>query len=169
MKNISIYIILVFALCFGLKAQAQQPVIMEYSAKLAGLSELQAQLLDGLINGASSMVFIDSEGSPDIYQRGDEQVKKIMLRRPSEFDSIVKTYGDQLAGVQVINIEWNGTDVFTFPTNTMSTLPNLEYVHIRSYQNLSPQTITRGFQGLVVLMENSEDIEVLYSITEEAQ
>lgn len=170
MKNI-IYILAVFALCFGFKAQAQKkPEITEYNIKLNSLPDTQAQLLNSLVNGAPSMIFINGENKPTVYQRSGEQIKMMMLQMPSHLVPLLDAYKGELDALKVINIEWNGTDNFTFPTDFLAKLPSVEYVYIRSYQNLSQQIIENNFQQLVAqINQGANEAEILYSIMEQPQ
>jgi len=164
MRNI-IYILSVLSLCFLGKAQAQTS-ITEYQTKLNSLPDTQAQLLNGVVNGAPSMVFINAENTPAVYQRPGEQIKMMMLHEPSDLVTLLDAYDGQLDAVTVINIEWNGTDTFTFPTDLLSKLPGLGYVYIRSYQNLSKPMIENTFQGLIQQLKQTE-VEILYFTMEQ--
>lgn len=168
MKNI-IYILAVFALCFGFKAQAQKKTeITEYNIKLNNIPDTQAQLLNGLVNGAPSMIFINADNMPSVYKRPGEQIKMMMLQMPSHLDPLLEAYNGQLDAVKIINIEWNGTDTFTFPTDLLSKLSGLDYVYIGSYQNLSKPMVENAFQGLIQQL-NQTEIEILYFVMQHEQ
>lgn len=173
MKKSVLYSIMVFVLCLGFKAQAQSPAITEYNAKLNSLTEeIEEEILENLVNGAPAMIFISADSNqPKAYQRSGEQIKMMMLNQPADLTLLLNAYKGQLEAVRVINIEWNGTDNFTFPTNLLEQLPSIQYVYIRSYQDLSKAKIEAAFQGLIQLLSGQTEVEVeiLYSTMEQPQ
>lgn len=168
MKKRVLYIIMFFALCFSFKVQGQNP-ITEYNVKLNSLLEFQAEILNSQIKGAQSSIFVDFKNQPAIYQRQGEQVKTMLLNKPTDYSLLVNAYNSELDAVRIITIEWNGTDVFTFPRNILSKFPSLNYVYIDSYENLSKKKIEHSFQGLIELIKDREDIEILYMKKEQPQ
>ena len=167
MKNI-IYILAVFALCFGFKAQAQS-FITEYNTKLNSLPKIHAQLLNNLINGAPSSLYVNNDNEPAIFQRPEHHYSKMMyINKQSDFGLLAKAYSNHLSNIEVINIEWNGTDVFDFSNSVLSQFSNLQYIYIRSYQNLSQQIIENNFQQLVAqINQGANEVEILYSVMEQ--
>lgn len=167
MKKNVFYSIMVFVLCLGFKAQAQS-LITDYNVKLSGLPEMQAKILHGLVNGAPSMIFINNENAPAVYQRSGEQIKMMMLNKPSDLTSLLNTFKEELNALKVINIEWNGTDTFTFPMDFLAKLPSVEYVYIRSYQSLSQKIIENNFKQLLAqINQGANEVEILYSVMEQ--
>jgi hypothetical protein len=161
---------MVFVLCLGFKVQAQSLAITEYNAKLNSLTDMEEEILDDLVNGAPSMIFINTDSNqPEAYQPSGEQIKMIMLNKPSDVTPLLNAYKGQLNGVRVINIEWNGTDSFTFPTNFLAELPSVQYVYIRSYQDLSKAKIESAFQRLIQQLSEEMEVEILYSTMEQPQ
>lgn len=162
---------MVLVLCLGFKAQAQS-LVTEYNAKLSGLTGMEKEILEDLVNGAPAMIFISADSDqPKAYQRSGEQIKMMMLNQPADLTRLLNAYKGQLEAVRVINIEWNGSDNFTFPTNLLEQLPSMQYVYIRSYQDLSKTKIEAAFQGLIQLLSGQTEVEVeiLYSVMEQPQ
>lgn len=171
MRKSVFYSIMVLVLCLGFKAQAQS-LITEYNAKLSGLTGMEKEILEDLVNGAPAMIFISADSDqPKAYQRSGEQIKMMMLNQPADLTRLLNAYKGQLEAVRVINIEWNGSDNFTFPTNLLEQLPSMQYVYIRSYQDLSKEDIEAAFQGLIQLLSEQTEVEVeiLYSVMEQPQ
>lgn len=171
MRKSVFYSIMVLVLCLGFKAQAQS-LITEYNAKLSGLTGMEKEILEDLVNGAPAMIFISADSDqPKAYQRSGEQIKMMMLNQPADLTRLLNAYKGQLEAVRVINIEWNGSDNFTFPTNLLEQLPSMQYVYIRSYQDLSKTKIEAAFQGLIQLLSGQTEVEVeiLYSVMEQPQ
>lgn len=171
MRKSVFYSIMVLVLCLGFKAQAQS-LVTEYNAKLSGLTGMEKEILEDLVNGAPAMIFISADSDqPKAYQRSGEQIKMMMLNQPADLTRLLNAYKGQLEAVRVINIEWNGSDNFTFPTNLLEQLPSMQYVYIRSYQDLSKTKIEAAFQGLIQLLSGQTEVEVeiLYSVMEQPQ
>lgn len=168
MKKAILYITMSFALCFTFKAQAQNAVT-DYNIKLNSLQNTQAEMLNNIINGPQSSVFVNNEQQSKIYIRSGAQVNTVFVKNPSDFTLLSGTYANEMNTVKVLNIEWNSSDTFSFPNDLLSVLPNLEYVYIRSYQNLSKQTIETSFQSLLALLSSKSGIEVLYTTMEQPQ
>src|SRR5690606_4332961 len=171
MRKSVFYSIMALVLCLGFKAQAQS-LITEYNAKLSGLTGMEKEILEDLVNGAPAMIFISADSDqPKAYQRSGEQIKMMMLNQPADLTRLLNAYKGQLEAVRVINIEWNGSDNFTFPTNLLEQLPSMQYVYIRSYQDLSKTKIEAAFQGLIQLLSGQTEVEVeiLYSVMEQPQ
>jgi len=168
MRRAVLYITMFFALCFGFKAQSQNAVT-EYDVKLNSLQNSSREILNNLINGPQSSAFVNDDQQPKIYVRSGEQVNTLFVKKPTDFTLVSNDYTNEINTVKVLNIEWNGSDVFNFPNNLLSILPNLEYVYVRSYQNLSKQTIETNFQGLLALLSSKSGVEVLYLTMEQPQ
>lgn len=168
MRRAVLYITMFFALCFGFKAQSQNAVT-EYDVKLNSLQNSSREILNNLINGPQSSAFVNDDQQPKIYVRSGEQVNTLFVKKPSDFILVSNNYTNEINTVKVLNIEWNGSDVLNFPNNLLSILPNLEYVYVRSYQNLSKQTIEKNFQGLLALLSSKSGVEVLYLTMEQPQ
>lgn len=152
---------LVFLLCFGFYAHAQTP-ITEYTEKLNSMSDTEPYILDGIINGAPSMVFINAEGTPADYRGPGMPFKMMMLHKPSDLVPILNAYNGQLDGLQVVNIEWVNGDHYTFPMDMLAKLPGLEYVYIRSHEQLSEHMVRSSFQELVNRLQGETKVEILY-------
>lgn len=170
MRKSVFYSIMVLVLCLGFKAQAQS-LITEYNAKLSGLTGMEKEILEDLVNGAPAMIFISADSDqPKAYQRSGEQIKMMMLNQPADLTRLLNAYKGQLEAVRVINIEWNGSDNFTFPTNLLEQLPSMQYVYIRSYENLTSSLIASSFQTLLANLDYDEDaVEILFTTMEQPQ
>ena len=151
----------IFLLCCGFQAVAQTP-ITEYKEKLNSLSDDNPHILDGIINGAPSMLFINAEEMPGDYRGSGMPYKMMMLHEPSDLMPLLNAYEGQLDGLQVINIEWKGEEQYLFPINTLSKLPGLKYVYIRSEQQLTKQVVESSFPELIKMLEGQDQVEILY-------
>lgn len=169
MKKISTYIILVFALCLGFNAQAQQPVITEYSAKLNSLSEIQAESLDKLINGEQGGLYVNEDGKPEMYQDADNPPKTMFIHKPADLILLAEAYPNQLSKIELINIGWNDNEMFDIPSNALSKLSKLRYIFVRSNMELSKQSIEKNLLLLLTTIKSLANVEILYSGVEQVQ
>lgn len=161
-----------FLLCCGFQAVAQTP-ITEYKEKIADLSAISptaAQILDNRINGVSGAVFVNAEGQADKYEVAGEVLKVMYLKTANDFTSLTNANGNALQTISVLHIEWDAVWTFTFPQNLKTILPDLEFVYIRSYENLTSSLIANAFQTLLTNLDYDEDgIEVLFTTMEQPQ
>lgn len=172
MKKAVLYITIFFALCLALKAQGQTPVI-EFQEKLTSLSAISltaSQILHDRINGTSGSIFMNTSEQADKYEVAGEVLKVMYIKTANDITTLVNEYGSQLNSISILNIEWAGTGTFVLPQNLTTILPDLQYVYIRSYKNLSSSLITNAFQSLLSNLDYDEDgIEVLYENMEQSK
>ncbi|SKC11854.1 hypothetical protein SAMN05660841_04352 [Sphingobacterium nematocida] len=169
MKSNIIYIVLLFALCFGFKAQAQKVKITEYGDKIAGLaSEEEKETLDKLINGLPNSIYVNKDNKAQIFQRGDKIIESMSLRKSEDLEILEKVFVNMFKDIKIIEIEWNATDSFVLLNrNFLSQFPTLKYIYIKSYENLSQQFVESQFPTLIEYLRDGVGVEVIYVTMEQ--
>lgn len=172
MKKSIINIVLFFSLCFGIKSQAQM-LVTEYKDKLSSLPEIHGKLLDNLINGAPSSIYVSNDNIAALFQQQEQYYPRMMfVTKPSDLNLLAQSYPSHIARIEVINILWNGSDVFEISSDLAVKLSdsNLQFIYIQSNQNLSKQLIENHFQQLIGQVDSlNGDVEILYSVIKQEQ
>lgn len=166
MKSLFKYIIIVFVLCFGIKAQAQN-AILGYDQKLSKLSELEASNLNYLANGAPTSMFVTVDSEAKIHQGNTQEVVEMSIERTSDFTKLSEFYSNKLSEVVLINIIWSGKEQILMLEDLMIQLKNLKYIYIRSYRELDKGVIQAEFFDLLQKLKEKKDVEILYSTMEQ--
>lgn len=166
MKNNILKIIIVFVLCFGIKAQAQV-TITEYGQKISKLSDLDFQAIDYLANGAPTSMFVTFDNETKIHMGDSKEVVEMSIDKTSDFSNLSKAYPNQLIDIVLININWDGQEQILIDEDLVSRLRNLKYIYIRSYKELDKNIIQSEFHELLEKFKDKEDIDVLYSTMEQ--
>lgn len=164
MKNSVSYIVLFFALCFGLKAQAQKVKITEYGDKIASLGPSEEkETLDKLINGLPNSIYVNKDNKAEVFQRGDGLIESMSLRKLEDVEILEKTYAKTFKHIKIIEMEWNSKDSFVLLNrNFLSQFPMLKYIYIKSYENLSDQLVESQFPALIEYLRDGVGVEVIY-------
>lgn len=165
MKNNILYIVLIFALCFGFKAQAQN--IIGYQTKLDNLGSEQADQLIHLVNGPSTTIFVTEQDKADIFKGNTTQVTIMKINQSSDFDKLTQQFGQQLNEVVVLDIEWDGKEELVIPGVLLEQMSNLKYIYIRSYEMLNTSVIQNRFSNLINQLNGNANVEVLYYTMEQ--
>lgn len=165
MKNNILYIILIFALCFGIKAQAQN--IIAYQTKLNSLSDTQAKQLNHLLNGASTFITIADQNEAEIHKGNTTIVSTMKVSQSSDFVKLVQRFEDKLTEITVLSIEWNGQEEIVLPAALLNKMSNLKYIYIRSYETLNPTIIQNRFSSLMNQLDENTQVEVLFYTMEQ--
>lgn len=165
-KNI-IYIAVSFVLCFVFKAQAQN-TITAYEAKLTELSDDQAERLDFLINGAAPSLYIGGEDeTPQKYVGNEEAPLVIYVDKFSDLSVLTTHFKDELSGIKVLNIYWDGKEQANLSDVFFDLLPALEYIYIRSEEELRKSVISNRLPRLINQLEGKTNVEILFYKMEE--
>ncbi|MDM1354286.1 hypothetical protein [Myroides marinus] len=165
MKNNILYIVLIFALCFGFKAQAQN--IIGYHTKLDNLSSEQADQLIHLVNGPSTTIFVTEQNEADIFKGNTTQVAIMKITQSSDFDKLAQHFEKQMNEVVVLDIEWDGQEELVMPDGLLEQMPNLKYIYIRSNEVLNTSVIQNRFSNLINKLNGYTNVEVLYYTMEQ--
>lgn len=163
-KNIQ-YILLVFLLCFGIKAQAQ--IVTAYEAKLRSLSTIETGKLDHLVNGAPSSMFVTFENEAKVYYGNGDLVLGMSIAKVADITQLATTFENKLNEIEIINIEWDGQEEIVLPIALLNKMSNLKYIYIRSYQVLNESLIQSRFQNMMNILREKENVEVLYYTMEQ--
>ncbi|WP_353102107.1 hypothetical protein [Myroides odoratus] len=161
MKKNILYITLIFALCFGIKVQAQN--IIDYQAKLNSLSNVEANQLENLINGVPTSMHVNYDGETKIHIGNSDLVLEMAVRTSEDITKLAVAFDKELAEVIVLNIEWNGQNDIEIAADVLTKMKHLRYVYIKSYETLSDTVIQAKLQRLLLTLNQKENVEVLYT------
>ncbi|MDR0228490.1 MAG: hypothetical protein LBI72_05430 [Flavobacteriaceae bacterium] len=160
MKNNILYIILILVLCFGFKAQAQN--IVAYETKLKSLSNVKADELNHLVNGATTAIFVTEQNAPELYIGKAVGVSVMRVRHTSDFVKLESQFKDVVKEVTLLDVEWNGKEEIILPVGLLEKMSNLKYIYIRSYDYLDSTVIKNKFSVLIKQLQDNLTIEVLF-------
>lgn len=161
MKKNILYITLIFALCFGIKAQAQN--IIAYQTKVNSLSASEANKLEQLANEAPTSMFVTFEDEAKIYQGSSDVVLDMSITKATDVTKLATTFEGDLSGIVIVNMEWDGQEEIVLPLDLLNKMSNLRYIYIRSYQALDQSVIQSKFQNLMNALREKGNVEVLYT------
>lgn len=165
MKKNILYITLIFALCFGIKAQAQN--IIDYQAKLNSLSNTQAEQLNHLIRGASTTIYVTTQNEAELFKGNTVQVSVMKVTQSRDFAKLTGRFSNQLNEVTALSIDWDGQEELVIPTGLIDLLPNLKYIYIQSYEVLNQTVIQNRFSNLLNQLDRNTTVEVLFYTMEQ--
>ncbi len=156
------YILVVFVLFLGFQVQAQN-TITAYEIKLSSLSTTEAEKLDYLANGAPSSMFVTRDNEAKINRSTNiTTIVEMTLVKPSDFTKLVNAFENNLAEIEIINIEWDGQEDWAISNVILQKMEHLKYIYIRSYQPLNASIIQSRLQNLMNALEEKANVEVLF-------
>lgn len=166
MKKNILYIVFISVLCFGVKAQAQDIVITDYTRKLQQLDNTSAEKLNKLIESASGL-YVDANGNAAAYPVNLRLARKMNLENSNDMDRIMQSYPQSLNTIELIDIQWDGSTSLAIPDGVFENMTNLSYIYIRSQSTLSKDLIRTSFRKLIEQIDPEAGVEVLFYIMEE--
>ncbi|QQU04459.1 hypothetical protein [Myroides odoratus] len=165
MKKNILYITLIFALCFGIKTQAQN--VIAYETKVSSLSASQAEQVNYLAKGVPTSIFVTEENTSEMYHGDESAVLAMNITKSTDFGKLAADFGNKLAEITIVNIVWDGQQELVLPTGLLDRMPNLKYIYIQSYSELNQSVISTRFPSLMNQLEGRTNVEVLYTTMEQ--
>lgn len=167
MKNNILKIIIVFVLCFGIKAQAQN-VITEYNSKISSLSATEANKLEYLVNGAPTSMFITYDNEMKVHYGETEKIVEMSVEKSGDIVKLASFFEDKIQDITLINLNWDGEEQFFITKEVLEKMRSLKYIYIRCNESLNADVIQIKFRDLLELLNNYSNVEVLYYTMEQA-
>lgn len=168
MKSNIIYIVLFFALCFGLKAQAQITV-QSLEEKKSAVQEKDREKLDFLFQGTPTSLYFDREGKTQrLWERGGG-VKVIYLTKQGLVSNLSNLeYSKDFSSAEAIIIEVDDINQLSLTKTHLTLLENLKYILLRIQGSSDKSQIERSISGIYADEEAMTGVEVLYVDVEPA-
>ena len=145
MKNI-IYILAVFALCFGFKAQAQNYEVVLLKDKLNTLQTVDKEKLEYLIFGTPALLILNTP--PTYAWNTGKDIETVDVSMPEMGLMTNNIYGKDFGNTKLLILRFEEGDIFQLKENQLDLFQNLQYVVIRYHVSISEQEIVNRIINL---------------------
>lgn len=145
MKNI-IYILAVFALCFGFKAQAQNYEVVLLKDKLNTLQTVDKEKLEYLIFGTPALLILNTP--PTYAWNTGKDIETVDVSMPEMGLMTSNKYGKDFGNTKLLILRFEEGDIFQLKENQLDLFQNLQYVVIRYHVSISEQEIVNRIINL---------------------
>lgn len=164
----NIIIILLFALCFGFKAQAQIDKIIS----LEEMKESAAwEPLAKMLYAPSSRLVFANESEPTHVWPEDGAVKVVDVQNAKSFDLLKSSVYAKAIGtaeILLINVDLKEVKGTVLKSEHLTAFSKLRYIVIRSYEKLDENRVRDLFADLIAREGDARSIQVVYVTLEEA-
>ncbi len=163
MKTQNIYTLFLCFFCLFYNINAQEITIQEINDRINNTSQSESVQIKYLAYGAPNSIFVNAENGPSKFLRNNQSVDEINAKGSNDVSTLSQFYTNDLDKVQIITINLGHQEPPTLSEETLSKLPDLKYVYIRSEQKLSKNTIENKFKDLIALLTTKRnDVIILY-------
>lgn len=145
MRNI-IYILAVFALCFGFKAQAQNYEVVLLKDKLKTLQTFEKEKLEYLIFGTPALLILND--NPTYAWNKGKDIETVDVSMPKMSLMTNNIYGKDFGNAKLLILRFEEGDIFQLKENQLDLFQNLQYVVIRYHISISEQEIVNRIINL---------------------
>lgn len=160
--------LMVCVLCFGIKAQAQSLSVTEID-KTFNMSQSGGDVLEQLLFGGPSSIYVNNQGEVKIFQRNNEPISALYINGANDFDKLAEAYREHLGTIQVLNIKWDGKYTLQPTAEVLQLMQSLQYVYFQSYDKLTENDIRSNFRNFLANLENRGNVTVLYKTIDQPQ
>ena len=149
-------------LCFAWNMQAQDLQVATLEAKVANFSSEEKKSLNGLINGTPQKLFITKENGVfrhwEVGNVGGAATQVVEVETPSLIHQLNNaTYTTDFNAAKVLVLYADNLNAINLTQKQLDTFKHLQFILIRSYNNMSVQDIESKFKNLVL----PESLEVI--------
>ncbi|MGQ8870050.1 hypothetical protein [Myroides sp. TSA_177.3] len=159
MKKNILYITLIFALCFGIKAQAQNGQVKTVEEKISSLTPREAQRFEEMIAGQTSFVLVSHDSNVFFIEREGTESKVILLEKISAETNLKNSpYRSSIPSSEILLIDTrNGNDYTEIVNIDFKAYSNLKTIVIITYTDID----LIALQELVSTVQELTQVEIL--------
>ncbi|MBB1140987.1 hypothetical protein [Myroides sp. WP-1] len=147
-RNIQ-YILLVFVLCFGIKAQAQQINLKTVNEELELLQGEAREKLDFLLYSTPPKLFIDDDGSMNYIWNQDRAIESVEVFGKNQFTLLTnETHATDFRSAKVLILRLYNNETFEVNETLFNYFTALNYIIVQYESERAKQTIVNQMSQL---------------------
>ncbi|WP_267740666.1 hypothetical protein [Myroides injenensis] len=159
MKNNFLYITLILALCFGIKAQGQSSQVKTIEEKINSLTPREAQRFDEMISGQTSFIFVSNDSNVFFIEREGTEQKVILLEKISAETNLKNSpFKSSIVSSEILLLDIRNEKDYTEIVNIdFKAYSSLKTIVIITYNDID----LKELQNLVLPVQELGKIEIL--------